>query len=76
MSRDIGSVSYNQNYTTMTNEIQFNELWDYLIETQIATEDECRLVCSICGSRLSSLESILYSRVGYRTLEQVKEMED
>ena len=60
----------------MTNdEIQFNELWDYLIETGTATEDECRLVCSICGNRLSSLESILYSRVGYRTLEQVKEME-
>jgi len=51
------------------------KLYDYLTELQIATEEEISLVCSINGNNLDSLESILYSRTGYRTLEQIKEME-
>ena len=54
---------------------EIEELQNYLLEMGIATEDEIRLVCSINGTNLDSLESILYSRVGYRSLEQIKEME-
>ena len=50
-----------------------DELWDYLIETGIATEDELLLVTSITGFSLDSLESVLYSRTAYRSLEQIKE---
>ena len=53
-----------------------NELWDYLIDAMIATEDELCLVCSINGTSLDTLESVLYSRIGYRSLEQVLEMEN
>ena len=51
------------------------ELWDYLIDNEIATEKEINLVTSINGTNLDSLESILYSRTGYRSLEQITEME-
>ena len=52
------------------------ELYDYLTELQIASDNEISLVCSINGTNLDSLESILYSRTGYRTLEQIQEMEE
>ena len=51
------------------------DLYDYLLETEIATQDEISLVTSINGTNLHSLESILYSRTGYRSLKQIQEME-
>ena len=57
-------------------EIMRDELWDYLIETNTATEEEISLVTSINGWSLDSLESILYSRTSYRTLAQIKELEE
>jgi hypothetical protein len=48
-----------------------NKLWDYLIECQHATEEELCLITSINGTNLESLESVLYSRTGYRSLEQI-----
>ena len=53
-----------------------DELWDYLLETQLATEEELQLVTSINGFSLETLESILYVRTAYRSLDQIKEMED
>tara|TARA_R100000808_G_C2134809_1_gene143306 strand:- start:1125 stop:1298 length:174 start_codon:yes stop_codon:yes gene_type:complete len=50
-------------------------LWDYLLESEIATQNEISLVTSINGTNLDSLESILYSRTGYHTLSQIQEME-
>ena len=52
------------------------ELYDYLIDYEIATEKEISLVCSINGTNLDSLESILYSRTGYRSLEQIRMIDD
>tara|TARA_R100001594_G_C3944692_1_gene241536 strand:+ start:149 stop:325 length:177 start_codon:yes stop_codon:yes gene_type:complete len=50
------------------------EIWDYIVETGIATEDELRLVTSINGTNEDSLNDVLYSRTGYRSLEQLIEM--
>tara|TARA_Y100001963_G_scaffold111963_1_gene154910 strand:+ start:673 stop:849 length:177 start_codon:yes stop_codon:yes gene_type:complete len=50
------------------------EIWDYIVETGIATEDELRLITSINGTNEDSLNSVLYSRTGYRSLEQLIEM--
>ena len=50
-----------------------NELWDYLIESQIATEAELCLVTAINGNNLEALESVLYVRTAYRSLEQIRE---
>ena len=52
-----------------------NELWDYLLETMIATENELQLITSINGFNLDSLNSVLYVRTGYRSLEQIKDCE-
>ena len=54
---------------------EINQLHDYLINYVIATDDEISLVTSINGYSLDSLESILYSRTGYRSLNQITEME-
>ena len=51
------------------------ELWDYLVETGLATENECALVTSINGTSLETLESVLYVRTSYRSLEQLIECE-
>ena len=53
-----------------------DEIYDYLIDYCIATEKEISLVCSINGTNEDSLNSILYSRTGYRDIEQIKEEED
>ena len=52
-----------------------DEIYDYLIAYEIATEKEISLVCSINGTNEDSLNSILYSRTGYRDVEQIKECE-
>ena len=52
-----------------------DEIYDYLIDYEIATEKEISLVCSINGTNEDSLNSILYSRTGYRDIEQIKEEE-
>ena len=54
-------------------DLEKDELHDYLLSWGIATEEEIALVTSIMGYNLEALEGILYSRVGYRTLEQSKE---
>ena len=55
---------------------KMNELWDFITEYEIATENEICLITSINGTNLDTFESILYSRTGYRSLEQIKDMEE
>ena len=55
---------------------ELDKLYDYLLESEIATLDEVSLVCSINGTNIDSLNSILYSRTGYRSLDRIKEMEE
>ena len=54
---------------------EMNELWNYITEYGIATENEIRLITSINGTNLDTFEDILYSRTGYRSLNQIKECE-
>ena len=57
----------------MSNKDKFNQVWDDVMT--IATEEEMRLVCSINGTNVESLESIIYVRTSYRSYEQWVEME-
>jgi hypothetical protein len=57
----------------MSLDTERDALWDYLTETEIATEEELSLVCCINGTSLDTLESVLYARTGYRSLEQIQE---
>lgn len=51
-------------------------LYDYLLETGTCTKDELALLTSINGTNIDTLESALYSRTGYRSLEQITEAEE
>lgn len=55
--------------------IETDLLYDYLIGTGVCTEEELALLTSINGTNIDTLESALYSRTGYRTLEQAQEEE-
>ena len=52
-----------------------NKIYDYILNNDIATKDEIRLVTSINGYNEESLNSIIYSRTGYRSIEQLQELE-
>jgi hypothetical protein len=51
------------------------QIWDYIIETCIATEEELILITSINGMNEESLNAVLYCRTGYRSVEQITECE-
>lgn len=58
----------------MTNEEM--RMYDYMVETEIATTDELNLARNIMfGSWTEVLETVLFIRTGYRTLEQMFEAE-
>jgi len=54
---------------------KFDEFYDYLVDYEVATENEIRLVCCINGNSVDTLNSILYARLGLRSLEQWQELE-
>lgn len=52
---------------------EYNELWDLLIENNVATEEELQLVTAINGQNVKTLNDVLYVRTGCRYLGQFKE---
>lgn len=42
------------------------EYWDFLIEHEVATEQELQLVTCLMGYKYETLDDILYYRTGYR----------
>ena len=54
---------------------KLNEIFDFIIEWEIATEDEIQLVTKINGWNEESLNDIIYVRTGYRDMEQMEEGE-
>jgi hypothetical protein len=49
-------------------------MYDYLVETEIATAEELNLARNlVSGSWLEVLNSVLFIRTGYRDLEQYME---
>lgn len=52
-------------------------LYDYIVETEIATAEELNLARNlVSGSWLEVLNSVLYIRTGYRSLEQLQDAEE
>lgn len=47
--------------------------WEYLVENEIATEEELQLVTSVAGYSDETLNAIIYARTGYHDLEQLME---
>ena len=52
-----------------------DEMWDYLINHGIATEDEIQLVTDIVGYTEEAFTDILYARTGYRSFDQMEDDE-
>lgn len=54
---------------------KLNEIFDFIVEWNIATEEEIKLVTNINGWNEDSLNDIIYVRSGYRDMKQYKESE-
>ena len=52
------------------------EIWNYILDNEIATEDELILVTNINGFNVDTLNDVLYSKTGYNDIEQLKEEEE
>lgn len=48
-------------------------MWETMVEMGIATDDEIGLAVGLCGPTIQTLESVLYIRTGYRSLDQMIE---
>lgn len=48
------------------------QMWDYLTETGIATEDELSLITAINSYNEEAMLDVLYARTGYRSFEQLE----
>lgn len=48
-------------------------LWDFIVDNNIATEDEVRLVTDINGLNEETMTDIIYVRTGLRSYEQCVE---
>ena len=45
-------------------------LWDFIVDNNIATEDEVRLVSDINGLNEETMTDIIYAKTGLRSYEQ------
>tara|TARA_R100001198_G_C5207355_1_gene194019 strand:+ start:1027 stop:1197 length:171 start_codon:yes stop_codon:yes gene_type:complete len=52
-----------------------DQIHETLIELGIATGDEIALVTSINGTNEETYNDILFSRTGYRSLEQMEDLD-
>ena len=48
------------------------EMWDWLVEMEIATDEELKLITGINGLAIETLNDVLYYRTGYRDREQME----
>lgn len=55
--------------------MEIKEIWDYIIDFEIATEKELQLITSINGYNIESLNDVIYCRTGYHDMEQFLECE-
>jgi hypothetical protein len=51
---------------------KISELWWWLIDMEIATMDELKLITGIIGYNTDTLNKVLYYRTGYRDREQME----
>ncbi len=49
---------------------EINEMWDWLVNMGIATDEELRLITNINGYSVETLNDVLFARTGYRDREQ------
>lgn len=52
-----------------------DELWDKLIDHNIANEEELKLITQMNGYNEDTLNGVLYARTAYKSIEQFEEAE-
>lgn len=52
------------------------EIWNYLVDNGIATEEELQLITTINGYNEETLNDVIYARTGYHDMTQLKENEE
>lgn len=52
------------------------DIWDYLVNNGIATDDELQLITSINGYNIDTLNDVIYVRTGYRDIETLLEEDE
>ena len=57
----------------MRKELTVIKLWDTLVELELFTDDELRLLTNINGLSVETLNDAIYARYGYRDLKQMME---
>ncbi len=60
----------------MKKELNANELWDELIDNELFTYEELKLLSNINGFSIETLNDAIYARCGYRDYEQMMEYDD
>jgi len=53
--------------------MKLDNIWEYLVTYEIATESELELVTNINGYKEETLNDVIYARTGYRNIEQLNE---
>lgn len=53
-----------------------NEIYNYLIENEIVSEETLNCITSINGYNEETLNSVIYWATGYRSIEQLKQYEE
>lgn len=52
------------------------ELYETLLDEELFTDEELRLLTNINGLSIETLNDAIYARYGYRDYEQMKESEE
>jgi hypothetical protein len=48
------------------------EIWDYIIDNSIASEEALTLITNINGYSVDTLNDVIYAVTGYRSMEQLE----
>ncbi len=57
----------------MSKSSKVSQVWEYLVGTGLATEEELQLVTYYEGYSMESLEKVIHSRTGLDSFEQLQE---
>ena len=52
-------------------DLTVNQLWFLLVELELFTDSELKLLININGYSIETLNNAIYARYGYRDLEQM-----
>jgi len=50
------------------------EMWQFLIDHNIASSSEIHLAVDLCGYSKKTLEKVLFARTGYKDFEKFKKV--